>query len=450
MSSNTIDVDPVKLMRWLNARKMTLAKLSEAVSLEPDQLSSDLGQDVVRWSGELAGRVSDVLDIELEHLAVDALLPLAVHRPAASSEAERRTVRRDGIDFYVYYSLAAPRGHVAPVILDILCPSDRLPQLNQGHLEPAITVNLGPGDINGRWGPDLSPDTWSPLRANAGRDRWITGDSYVEPAFCPHTYSLAGAQPARILSYTGASTLADLVDRTNTWPDQSFTALLEIAGERLEPSAVLLQAMSRRAFDSRTLAAAAGVDPEVVDRVLDGEDDAVDLEGLRRLSAVLHFDYRLLLPTQEHRDRVGKTSSTIEASRASSRPFAGYVVADMAGSAATPDLLGQFLLVERLDAQPVLDLQDVPATFYLVTDGSATVSWLGREGETCQQHLGPWDSLWIGPGVRHGFGGAASMLRMGDASTYSSADTFELMNSYRPHWTLGRARRDRQSWGYDR
>lgn len=449
MPANEIEIGSVKLMRWLNARKLTLSAFGAAIGTNADQLDADIGGDVLVWDVDLADRAARVLDIEIEQLAVRHKAQTVVYLSAAESEAGSRVVRRGGIDFYVYYSLAGPRGQVAPVILDILCPADRLPELNRGHLEPAITVNLGPGDINGRWGEELTDDTWAVLAANEDKDHWITGDSYLEPSFCPHTYSRAGDAPARILSYTGTSPLAGLVDRTDTWPAESFDALLDDLGERLAPATILGQAMRRRSFDAKSLCAAAGVDEQAVGDFLDGVAHALDVPALRRIGATIHCDYRLLLPADAKRDRVGKSSCTVEESRASIRSFGEYAVADMAGSPTAPDLLGMFLLVDRAEAGEVTDLRDLPATFYLVTGGSAVAHWQDG-GEVCRQELNRWDSLWIGPGVPHGFTGQAGLLRMGDAGSYSYVDALELSNTYRPAWTLGRARHDRQGWGYDK
>lgn len=450
MPANQVEIDPVKLMRWLNARKLTVSAFGEAVGISADRLDADIGSDVLAWDGDLAGRAAEVLDLEIDQLAASPKAQAAVYRSAASSEAERRVVRRDNIDFYIYYSLAAPRGHVGPVILDILCPRDRLPELNHGHLEPAITINLGPGDINGRWGEELTGDTWSVLAANKDEDRWITGDSYFEPSFCPHTYSLATDVPARILSYTGTSPLAGLIDRANAWPADSFDALLHDLGERLEPATILRQAMRRRSFDAKSLCATAGVDEQAVGDFLSGAEHALDLPALRRIGSTIHCDYRLLLPADATRDRLGKSSCTLKESRASIRSFGEYLVADMAGSSAAPDMLGMFLLVDRSGTSEVIDLRDPPATFYLVTEGTGTAYWHGEGGTSFRQELGQWDSLWIGPNVAHGFTGRASLLRMGDAGSYSYADSLELGNAYRPAWTLGRARQNRQGWGYDR
>lgn len=450
MSASQVEIDPVKLMRWLNARKLTVPAFGAAVGLSADRIDADIGSDVLAWDGDLAGRAAEVLAIEIDQLAVSPKAQAAVYCSAASSEAGRRAVRRDGIDFYIYYTLAAPRGHVAPVILDILCPPDRLPELNRGHLEPAITINLGPGDIHGRWGEELTGDTWSVLSANMGEDRWITGDSYFEPSFCPHTYSLATDVPARILSYTGTSPLAGLIDRANAWPADSFDALLDDLGQRLDPATILTQAMRRRSFDAKSLCATAGVDEQAVGDFLSGAEHALDLPALRRIGSAIHCDYRLLLPADANRDRVGKSSCTVKESRASIRSFGDYTVADVAGSSAAPDMLGLFLLVDRSGTSETIDLRDPPATFYLVTEGTATAYWSGGGGQLFRQDLGRWDSLWLGPNVAHGFTGRASLLRMGDAGTYSYADTLELSNAYRPAWTLDRARRNRQGWGYDR
>ena len=47
-------------------------------------------------------------------------------------------------------------GYVAPVLIDILCPKNKLPKLNNGHLESAITLSLGPNDIYARFGKKLT------------------------------------------------------------------------------------------------------------------------------------------------------------------------------------------------------------------------------------------------------------------------------------------------------
>src|SRR4051812_7357792 len=231
----------------------------------------------------------------------------------------RRSIQRDGIHFYNYYTMAAPPGRVAPVILDILCPADRRPALNNGHLEPAITVNLGPGDINGRWGEQLDADTWQVLAANDGPDAWITGDTYVEPSYCPHSYSLAGDRPARIVSYTGQSNLAPVVDEANTWSEPAFAAYVQLLDGGLPTGDLLDLLLARRGFDRTSAAAAADVAPQ--DLAAAVTDPTGGLAVLHAVAAHTGIDHRLLLPPAPRHDAVGKTCLSIAEARRSRRRF---------------------------------------------------------------------------------------------------------------------------------
>ena len=219
--------DPFKLMRWMNARKLTSEHLAEECGVPASLIIALLADDPPGIQADVAGRIAAALRVQWVRLAAagSAGTPVIV-RTAAELRATKRTIRRDGIAFYSYYSMAAPTDQVGPVVLDILCPNGRIPALNNGHLEPAITVNLGPGDIHGRWAKELTPQTWQRLRANQASDRWITGDSYVEPCYCPHSYSLASDTPARIVSYTGDSNLTALIEAVNDWPEAGFEGFL--------------------------------------------------------------------------------------------------------------------------------------------------------------------------------------------------------------------------------
>ena len=79
-------------------------------------------------------------------------VPDFIFRSKEELEKTKRPITRDKIHFYNYYTLPTPKGYVAPVLIDILCPKEKLPKLNNGHLEPAITVSLGPNDIHARFG----------------------------------------------------------------------------------------------------------------------------------------------------------------------------------------------------------------------------------------------------------------------------------------------------------
>ena len=135
----------------------------------------------------------------------------------------KRAINRDGIHFYNYYSLPTPHGFIGPVILDILCPKNKLPKLNNGHLEQAITVNLGSDDIYGRWGVKKNKFNFSKIKFNSSKkNKWIIGDTYVEPSYCPHSYSRVNNNNSQILSYTAKSPIEKLVKNLNSWSNENY------------------------------------------------------------------------------------------------------------------------------------------------------------------------------------------------------------------------------------
>ena len=52
--------------------------------------------------------------------------------------------------------------------------------------------------------------------------KMVVGDTYLEPTFLPHTYSLVDKTPSQILSYTAKSQLQKFVDNSNLWPVSSI------------------------------------------------------------------------------------------------------------------------------------------------------------------------------------------------------------------------------------
>lgn len=437
------NLDPFKFVRWMNARKLTPGRLAELAGVDQAFLESTLhASGPVEIDDERLGRLATGLAVETGRLIAAAGAGRAVLvRSAEEMYRTRRPIQRDGIHFYDYYSMAGPEGRVAPVILDILCPADRLPALNNGHLEPAITVNLGPGDIHGRWGEELSDDTWRVLAANTGADPWITGDSYVEPSYCPHSYALAGDVPARIVSYTADSNLAALIEENNTWSEPAFerwSQFIEKGG--LAPEELLRLALARRGYTDETAAARLGVDPGSL---------PASLDTLRALGAELGIDYRLLLPAVRRHDAVGKTCRTVEESRESIRPFGPYEVASMAGAPHLPDLSGLFVRV-------VVDEGDVPMrhddneTHYLVTDGDLHLDWVDERGELATATLSADGSAWVAPFVAHRWRGTGAVLKFNSGGHVGYLDLFELTNTYEPAATLRRGHRDLSGWGYQR
>jgi 2-hydroxyethylphosphonate dioxygenase len=437
-------VDRYKVAHWMNARKQTAAQVAVMAGVADEVVLAMLGAEQVDLDLATVGAVAAAMRIDPTQLGSGPQGNLTVIvQPAAGLYATRRPIERDGIHFYNYYSMAGPHGRVAPVILDILCPSGRLPALNNGHLEPAITVNLGPGDIHGRWGTELNPDTWQVLAVNSGDDTWITGDSYVEPSYCPHSYSLASDRPARIVSYTGQSNVVALVNEVNTWSAAAFDGLLDFLKGGLPCGDVLDILLARHGYDRVSAAASAGVDLAAVQAAI--EDPPSHVGTLRTLCRAVGLDYRTLLPPERRHDQVGKTCLDVTAARASRRRFAGYEVASMASAPHLPDLSGLFLNVEDDGG----DLAEPAESHYLVVDGEVTLHWLD-DVQHRSALLAPDASAWVGPFVRHRFCGRGGVLKFGSGSHLGYLDFVELTNTFTPDATLRRSRRDVSGWGYDK
>lgn len=437
-------VDAFKLAHWLNARKYTVAHAATAAGIDEKRWQMLLrpnGDDV---DPSLVAEVAAFLRVEPSQIAAGATTGASVAWQSADEmHATRRLVRRDGIDFYNYYSLAGADGLVAPVVLDILCPADRVPALNEGHLEPAITVNLGPGDIHGRWGVELDATSWQVLAANRDGDRWITGDSYVEPSFCPHSYSLVDAAPSRIVSYTGVSNLGELIEEANDWPAERFERLVG-ACDGLGPGDLLDALLARRLHDRSSAARLVGVSTAELDDAVAAPSSDSGLELLRAFGAELGFDYRLLLPPERRWDGLGKTRLDVAAARRTVRELMGYRVASVAAAAHLPDLVGAFVDVDG----PGGRLCDCAETHYFVTAGEPTLHWAEGEAER-RAPLSSDGSAWVPPFVEHWWSGAGSVLKLGTGRFVGYQAWLELSNTFAPAATLRRGYRDLMGWGYD-
>ncbi|MFF3570928.1 histidine kinase [Nocardia jiangxiensis] len=436
-------LDTFKVVHWMNARKITGHQLAARLTIDDGEFGRLLAADEVDVPDEFAELLAGQLEIELSQLSGGTVKDLVVIRTAAEMRATCRAVPRDGIHFYNYYTMAAPTGKVAPVVLDILCPADRLPALNNGHLEPAITVNLGPGDINGRWGTELTEATWQRMRAGTSAVPWVAGDSYVEPSFCPHTYSLATDVPARIISYTGVSGLEALVAETNTWSDHAFDTMAESVSDG-SPAAILRSLLARRGHDVTSLAKETGIPHERLAAVAD-----LTLDELRTVAGVLATDYRVLLPPMRAYDEVGKTFCSVDSSVASIRPFHDYEVASLAAAPHLPDLTGLYVRIDNDTPAPVLDLCDLGETHYFVLDGEITLWWRQDGDGIGSARLTADGSAWVSPFVAHGWSGSGSVVKLGSGKHMSYLDYLELSNTFQARQVLRRGRRDRLGWGYD-
>ena len=65
-------------------------------------------------------------------------------------------------------------------------------------------------------------ENFSKIKFNNKNEKWVVGDTYLEPTFLPHTYSLVDKTPSQILSYTAKSQLQKFIDNSNLWPVSSY------------------------------------------------------------------------------------------------------------------------------------------------------------------------------------------------------------------------------------
>ena len=147
-------IDRVKLNHWLNIRKTTISVLNDLLKRD---LNYELSLDNLNVVDNIAiEKIASVLSIPVEYLLTKEEIPAFVFNTKEQIEKTKRPIRRGGIHYYNYYTLPSPKGYVAPVLIDILCPKNKMPVLNNGHLEPAITVSLGPNDIFTRFAKKIN------------------------------------------------------------------------------------------------------------------------------------------------------------------------------------------------------------------------------------------------------------------------------------------------------
>ena len=142
-------LDTIKLNHWLNVRKMALDVFNNLlVKRTKHRIELDNLENIDDYT---VNEIAKILDVPKDYIIYNEEVPPYIFNSKEQIESTKRPIIRDGIHFYNYYTLPSPKGYVAPVLIDILCPKEKLPKLNNGHLEPAITVSLGPNDIYARF-----------------------------------------------------------------------------------------------------------------------------------------------------------------------------------------------------------------------------------------------------------------------------------------------------------
>ncbi len=437
-----LKINKEHLLYFMNLRKLTPKHMQDVYAGDIAQL---LEKDTLLEEDKI-GQIANKLNINKSALIKKSKqAEKLIFLPKEELEKTKREVFRDGIHFYNYFTLPTPVGYVSPVILDILCPSNRVPKLNNGHFEEAITVNLGPDDIYGRWDEDInSKENFSIIKANDNEDDWILGDSYFEPSYCKHSYSLANPNSsAKIISYTAFNELSDLKEATKNLPILNRESIF--ANRKFNLKWQIVEKFRKSSFISKEiLCKLANIKKTDYERLKENSLDDLSLESI---ASVLKIDPRLLKTGSSGGDKLGKEYMSIEESRNLKSDYLGYKVAPTARSSRSPDLKGTFIKVLGNSGEN-LELQH--NIHYLVTQGDLIFRYWDMDlSEPVDIELNPFDSLWLPPGLKHRYMGNGSLLALTNGEKFGYLSDFALANIWNNNEVTNRLIENEIGWGYD-
>ena len=431
----SIMVDIIKLNHWLNARKITIKFIEKKQKSLIKKLKSKKNFNI---SSKELFFINSQLLIPTEKIILQNKIPDFIYWPKNKIEKTKRPIKRDGIHFYNYYSLPIPDGFVGPVILDILCPKDKLPKLNNGHLEQAITINLGNSDIYGRWGKNKNKINFSKIRFNnSSINSWIIGDTYVEPTYCPHTYSRATAKNSQILSYTAKSPLEKLIKNLNNWSNENYKNLMKNIKSKDIRTSILDFYLNNKGVSLKYLSNAINFRINNLSQIIKNKKILSKACKFLKINPSL-FDKKIY----SSEDAIGKTYLSYKQSFKTIRKYKSYTIASMASSERYTDLYGYFIKVSN--KKKIKDLSDYASSHYLVTSGNFDLNIDDKKIK-----LKKGDAIWMSSFKVHGFSGYGSLLKISNGENLDSSDLLEILNLYNPQKTLERSYKDKISWGYE-
>ena len=435
INQKSIMIDIIKLNHWLNARKIT----NQFINLKQISLSKKLKlKKNFNISSKELSFINTELLIPTEKVALQNKIPDYIYWSKTKIKKTKRPIKRDGIHFYNYYSLPIPDGFVGPVILDILCPKEKLPQLNNGHLEQAITINLGNSDIYGRWGKIKNKTNFSKIKFNnSSVNSWIIGDTYVEPTYCPHSYSRATDNNSQILSYTAKSPLEKLIKNLNNWSNTNYKNLMNNIQSKDIRTSILNFYLNNKGISIKYLAKSINFKITNTSQIIKNK------EILLKTCKFLKIDPNLLdKKNYSSEDAIGKTYLSYKESFKTIRKYKSYTIASMASSERYTDMFGYFIKVSNKNK--VKDLSDYASSHYLITSGNF---YLNIDNKKIKIKKG--DAIWMSSFKSHGFSGNGSLLKISNGENLDTADLSEILNLYNPKKTLERSYKDKISWGYE-
>lgn len=428
-------VDFIKLNHWLNARKIT----HKYISINQKTLSKKLKlKKNFKITPNELNFLNFNLSISSDKIELQEKIPDYLYWTKSKINKTKRPINRGGIHFYNYYSLPIPNGFVGPVILDILCPKNRLPKLNNGHLEQAITINLGNSDIYGRWGKIKNKANFSQIKYNnTKKNSWIIGDTYLEPTYLPHSYSRATNQNSQILSYTAKSPLEKFVKNLNNWSKSNYKNLINKIKSKNLRTSILKFYLDNKGVDLKYLSKSISIKVENLDHII--KNKKILIKTCKFLKIDVNFFAEKKYTSE---DKIGKTYLSFKDSFKTIRKFKSYTIASMASSERYTDLFGYFIKVSK--NKKIKDLCDYASSHYLVTGGNF---YFNIDNKRIKIKKG--DAVWMSSFKSHGFSGSGSLLKISNGENLDTSDLSEILNIYKPTETLYRSYKDKISWGYE-
>ena len=445
MNKDHYSLDKIKLNRWLNIRKTTIGQLNRDLKNKINfRISFNNCQNLDVYTIKV---ISDYLEIAVDKIKKNRSTPLFLYNSKKDIEKTKRPITKDGIHFYNYYTLPTPEGYVAPVLLDIMCPKNKLPKLNNGHLEPAITISMGPGDIHARFGEKLKKDTWQQFKVNHDpKSNWIVGSSYFEPSLCKHSYSRTSDKLGRIISYTTKSNIEELInDKLN---DNSYRNLLNINKNKNINRTLLKLEIETKGYSIESIAKKIKLPTKKIKNYLNKINSSLEKKYIIKICKIINSDSNLFLDRKHNEDSVGKLYFDYKDSIKSIRKFKSYKVASIANSKRLPDLSGYFMKVLNKRNIFLDDLFDSKCSHYFITKGAMKVH-IRSENKKITKNIKEGDCLWLSGFTYHGFTGDGALLKISDGQNINYLEKEDLINTYKLNNILERSRGDMQNWGYD-
>lgn len=445
MKDSHYKIDKVKFIRWLNIRKTTLKELNFKLR---NKINFDITlENCTEVDSYSIASICNFLDINKDEITKQNLVPVFILKTKKEINETKRPIIKDGIHFYNYYTLPTPSGYVAPVLLDIMCPQNKLPKLNNGHLEPAITISMGPNDIYARFAEKINKESWIKFEINKDKKtNWVVGSSYYEPSFCRHTYSRANKGLGRIISYTTKSNIENLLN--NKLNDNSFENFLKFnKGKQINRTLLKLEIESK-GYSLKDLSNKINLPFKKLNDYFKKPKSILKSNYIKKICKLINSDPNYFIDKKQKEDGLGKLYCDYRDSIKSIRLFKSYKVASIANSKRFPDLSGYFMKVSNNRKTHLNDLFDSKCSHYFVTGGKMRMH-ITDKNKKISKDIENGDCLWISAFTRHGFTGAGSLLKISDGQNISYLDKEDLTNTYNINSVLNRVRGDVQNWGHD-